>query len=162
MKSEIINLRVTEKLKRQLEVMAYTYQAKVSDLIRDILENRIAEEKRQQHTDKSDSDFLKSDEFLCLYSWLLLKQYNPFETTASNDLNRLKETLLTVSGHPAIPKEVRTEFEKILQDILRFLSEPDYQGKSFRFCIPNNYESVNYLVIINFMLNLHKPEIIYV
>lgn len=160
MKSEILNLRISPFLKRELELMAADYDVKISDLVRDILEIKIAEEKSPGSNDFQ-MDFLRSDDFLWLAFWIFQKQFYPYETSTYSDLDFVKKTLVTVMSKQTIPEEVRQEFEKIFQDVVRFHNEPNYPNKSFRFCTPNNYESVNYRLLINFMMNCYKQVIIY-
>lgn len=160
MKSEILNIRISPSLKRELEIMAGDYGVKISDLVRDILEFKIAEEKSPGSND-SQMDSLRSDDFLWLAFWIFQKQYHPFETPPYSDLDFVKKTLVTVMSKQTIPEEVRHEFEKIFQDVVRFHNEPNYPNKSFRFCTPNNYESINYQLLINFLMNYYRLVIIY-
>jgi len=81
--------------------------------------------------------------------------FDPFKSVPRNECLLLKKLLFETIAINDIPQNVKIQFEKILQGVLRFLNEPDYQGKSFRFCFPNLTESVDYKIITRFVADFH-------
>lgn len=161
MKTESLTLRITPTLRVEAEKMAKNAQKKLSNLVREILENEVllkTDYKQKTILEKdfnntSEFDFFNSNGFIFLYSWIMEKMMTPYLNKSiepTSTIFMLKKMLFSTINNSHIPFEVKREFEKILQDVLQYDNQSEYL-KSFRFNQSGNSSSVNFLVIINFL-----------
>tara|TARA_R110000744_G_scaffold36132_3_gene83568 strand:- start:2418 stop:2891 length:474 start_codon:yes stop_codon:yes gene_type:complete len=153
MKSTVLNIRVSEELKTDLEDLAYQSEDNVSELVRHILLEYVYDndelEIEQQIT------FNNTYEFTCLAVWLFSKQMYPVELNPKEAIITIRILLEKAIMEHSFTESLRSEFKKVLFDVERLLDEENYPNKQFWFCIPGYESSFNYILFINEVWSLN-------
>ncbi|MDD3004493.1 hypothetical protein [Flavobacterium sp.] len=151
MKSEILNLRIPASLKEKLEDEANDNNLTLSDLSRDILLSHY--QNNEDHNIFLDKEITlyNSNEFLYLITWLFEKRLNNYDTNNIQVFEGLKKNVMKVMNDSYFPNELKQEFEKVYVDLSRFIYGFDLPNNYFMFCIPNQPQSFNYYLLVNFI-----------
>lgn len=152
MKSEIIHLRVSTKLKNRLLEKSNEQNRNLSDIIRLELENNIPND--ENIILKDDIHIFQSYYFLNLYSWLFALKLNPELSLTSNTLNDIKECIQKIITFEKLPDNVRLSMVAIYHQILFSIN------KKTNFDYHKNFDYNNHVVIIiNYCLNISSNKI---
>ena len=158
MKSVILNVRISQDLKNKLEKQSKEDGATISDLIRDILNN---------YTENEDSnysltdDLYHSNQFLFLITWMFEKRDCGLDGKTEFELQRLKSIVTKVICEQSFPNDLKLEFEKVLVDLVRFISNYHAERMQFHFCKPNHSGSFNYSILIDYITTRAFENVIY-
>lgn len=152
MKSEIIHLRVSTKLKNRLLEKSNEQNRNLSDIIRLELENNIPND--ENIILKDDIHIFQSYYFLNLYSWLFALKVNPELSLTSNTLNDIIVCIQKIMIFEKLPDNVRLSMVTIYHQLLFSIN------KKSNFDYHKNFDYNNHLVIIiNYCLNISSNKI---
>ena len=79
-----------------------------------------------------------------------------------NDLEDLKKIVLKVIKNNSFPHDLKQEFEKVLIDIIRLISEFDSGNNKFRFCELCSDNAFDYVILRDYINNRAFENRIYV
>lgn len=151
MKSEILNLRIPASLKEKLENESGDNDITLSDLTRDILLSHYMENEGDNLFFESEINFYNSNEFLYLITWLFEKRLNNYDTNKIQVFEDLKKIVMKAMNESYFPNELKKEFEKVYVDLSRFIYGYEMPNNYFMFSIPNQPQSFNYYLLVNFI-----------
>jgi Ribbon-helix-helix protein, copG family len=155
----VLNIRVDQELKDKIEEIAYEEGLSTSEYARNILseylgfdEEQTFEVERIEFPSEVLIDvskrFYETNDFILLTTWLftrhIYKNNDSIEFVSS-----VKAMLELATTDYKFSNELRFEFVKVLNDINRYLVEPDQEINAFQFSTPNNMYSFNYNLFIN-------------
>ncbi|MCM4169816.1 hypothetical protein DHD08_19235 [Arenibacter sp. H213] len=151
MKKCILNIRVTEEFRNDLEYRVSESETNLSDYIRNILWDSLYYEEDEYFNQAHDDDvsFSKSFKFTFLTAWLFTKYMYPVEHNTKNVIQEIKAIVDEAIQDTTLSNALRYELSKVTYDINRFLNEPNYLDKQFQFPIPNHQGSFDYTVLFN-------------
>ncbi|MFV8339625.1 hypothetical protein ACNQGL_10175 [Flavobacterium sp. LB3P21] len=155
MKSDILNVRIPEKLRKMLIDDSDQKGISLSDNVRDIL-TTYSEELQSEEVDNQtlfDNSYPNSNEFIYLISWMYEKSRDPYNWGLKNDLEDLKKIVLEVIKNNCFPNDLKKEFEKVLLDILRLISEFGTGNNQFRFCELYSNDAFDYVILRDYINN---------
>jgi hypothetical protein len=158
MKSVILNVRISQELKNNLEKQSEEEGVTISDLIRNILNN---------HSDNETSNLLDMDylyhsnQFLYLITWMFEKRDCAFDGKTEIELLRIKSIVTDVMREQSFPSDLKLEFEKVLVDLVRYINNYNAERMQFHFCKPNHSESFNYSMLIEYITTRAFENVIY-
>lgn len=155
MKSDILNVRIPEKLRNMLIDDSDQKGISLSDNVRDIL-TTYSEELQSEEVDNQtlfDNNYPNSNEFIYLISWMYEKSRDPYNWGLKNDLEDLKKIVLEVIKNDCFPNDLKQEFEKVLLDILRLISEFGTGNNQFRFCELCSNDAFDYVILRDYINN---------
>lgn len=164
MKSVILNVRISQKLRDRLIEDSSQKVILLSDNIREIL-NSYCEEHSIEEIDNQtvhDINFYNSSEFIYLIFWMFEKIRSPKHYGTKNELEDIKKIVLEVVTNKFFPTELKQEFEKVLIDIQRYLNEFDFPNNQFKFCLLCTNEVFDYPILSDFIRNKAFDNRIYV
>ncbi|WKL44894.1 hypothetical protein [Flavobacterium sp. ZE23DGlu08] len=164
MKSYILNVRIPEKLRNMLIDDSDQKGVSLSDNVRDIL-TTYSEELQSEEIDNQtlfDNNYPNSNEFIYLISWIYEKSRDPYNWGLKNDLEDLKKIVLEVIKNDCFPNDLKREFEKVLLDILRLISEFGTGNNQFRFCELCSNDAFDYVILRDYINNRAFENRIYV
>ena len=154
MKSVILNVRISKDLKCALENQSIENEVSLSDMVREIIENHF------NNTDNERNDFLNSNEFLLLITWLFEKRSCAYDGNSEAQLQEIKNILLNAIKSENIPNNLMAEFEKVLIDLVRYINTYHDVRNMFTFCKPNQTGSFDYDILIEYIFSNVFYEII--
>lgn len=160
MKSTVINIRVTEELKEELEIIGNETDISVSSLIRSILSDFVNAEKSIHvssiENDKR-NDVLQSLGFTELIFWIYDKLRNP-EINEIDDLYfQFIHLIEELEDHPLFTKEIMFELNKISDELRRYLSGA-IKNMDFSFSNIENENYFDYEMLSQFLYGLRYDE----
>jgi hypothetical protein len=164
MKSDILNVRISEKLRKMLIDDSDQKGISLSDNVRDIL-TTYSEELQSEEVDNQtlfDNNYPNSNEFIYLISWMYEKIRDQYNWGLINDLEDLKKIVLKVIKNNSFPHDLKQEFEKVLIDIIRLISEFDSGNNKFRFCELCSDNAFDYVILRDYINNRAFENRIYV
>jgi hypothetical protein len=164
MKSDILNVRISEKLRKMLIDDSDQKGISLSDNVRDIL-TTYSEELQSEEVDNQtlfDNNYPNSNEFIYLISWMYEKSRDPYNWGLKNDLEDLKKIVLEVIKNNCFPNDLKKEFEKVLLDILRLISEFGTGNNQFRFCELYSNDAFDYVILRDYINNRAFENRVYV
>ena len=166
-----INLRIKLEIKDDLEEMASLNNQTLSEYLREVINDHVALKSYDEEYDDSweeseyqeneiheptslgiiikSRDYEKTYGFTSLLTWLFCKQMDPIDLNSKVVIQSLKVKVESVINESSFSQELKMEFVKVLNDINRFMAEPDYQNKQFLFSSINNQFSFNYYRLMN-------------
>ena len=155
MKSDILNVRIPEKLKNMLIDDSDQKGISLSDNVRDILTTYNKELQNEEVDNQTlfDNNYPNSNEFIYLISWMFEKSRDPYNWGLKNDLEDLKKIVLEVIKNDCFPNDLKQEFEKVLLDILRLISEFGTRNNQFRFCELCSNDAFDYVILRDYINN---------
>nr|WP_315173942.1 hypothetical protein [uncultured Flavobacterium sp.] len=164
MKSEILNVRVPRKLRDTLIDDSDEKGISLSDNIREILTSYSEELQREEVDNQTlfDNNYPNSNEFIYLISWMYEKIRDQYNWGLINDLEDLKKIVLKVIKNNSFPHDLKQEFEKVLIDIIRLISEFDSGNNKFRFCELCSDNAFDYVILRDYINNRAFENRIYV
>lgn len=74
---------------------------------------------------------------------------NPYESSTREVIESLKSKVELVINESSFSQELKMEFLKVLNDLNRFLVEPDSNSKQFIFSVPNHSLAFDYSRLMN-------------
>lgn len=152
MKSEIIHLRVSTKLKNRLLEKSNEQNRNLSDIIRIELENNIPND--DSIIIKEDVHLFQSYYFLNLYSWLFALKVNSELSLSSRTLDDIKECIQKIIVFEKLPDNVKLAMVAIYHQILFSIN------KNSKFEYHKNFEYDNHIIIIiNYCINISSNKI---
>lgn len=152
MKSEIIHLRVSTKLKNRLLRKPNEQNRNLSNIIRLELENNIPND--ENIILKEDIHIFQSYYFLNLYSWLFALKLNPELSLTSNTLNDIIVCIQKIIIFEKLRDNVRLSMVAIYHQLLFSIN------KKSNFDYHKNFDYNNHIVIIiNYCLNISSNKI---
>lgn len=155
MKSVILNVRIPQKLRDRLIEDSCQKEISLSDNIREIL-NSYCEEQSIDEIDNQtlhDINFYNSSEFIYLIFWMVEKIRFPKHDGTKNELEDIKKIVLEVITNKFFPADLKQEFEKVLIDIQRFITEFDFPNNQFTFCQICTNEVFDFTMLNDFIKN---------
>jgi len=155
MKSDILNVRISRKLRNLLIEDSDQKDISLSDNVRDILTAYSVELQNEEIDNQTlfDNNFPNSNEFIYLISWIYEKSRDPINWGLKNDLEDLKKIILEVIKNDCFPNDLKREFEKVLLDILRLISEFGTGNNQFRFCELYSNDAFDYVILRDYINN---------
>ncbi|WP_282123082.1 hypothetical protein [Algibacter mikhailovii] len=155
-----INLKLPDDLKEKTKIRAHIKQQTVSKFIRELLSSHFDGTLCKSDVDKNArQSFINSTEFLKLIVWMYTKKSsNAFKETQL-DLESYIETLKKTAPH--FPKELVSEFDKVLFDLIRVSKEESEYSKDYKFS--KGYRSAlefNYELLEKYLLDFETPMIV--
>lgn len=150
MKSIPLNIRIKASLREKLEKDAQINNISLSDYTRDIIENHYSNDNIENSVFDSNS-FYNSSDFIFLITWMFQKRLNASDQNRQQVFITLKEIVFKIIKDDFFPYQLRQEFEKVFIDLTRFINEFGIENNYFRFCISNQYESFDYILLVNFI-----------
>lgn len=164
MKSEILNVRVPRKLRDTLIDDSDEKGISLSDNVREILTSYSEEIQREEVDNQTlfDNNYPNSNEFIYLISWMYEKIRDQYNWGLINDLEDLKKIVLKVIKNNSFPHDLKQEFEKVLIDIIRLISEFGSGNNKFRFCELCSDNAFDYVILRDYINNRAFENRIYV
>lgn len=171
MNNTVINIRVPENLKQNLELMALERNKSCSDLIREGLSNLVNNNSTNIDSSISSSvldykfqpqpigvDLLQTLGFTELVFWIMDKQMNP-ECDESDQLYiQFIKLLNEIQGHKLFTKEIKREFKKISCELESYYYGVEFLGSRFKFAEQKNRHCFDFELFKNFMYNLRFDD----
>ncbi len=154
----VLNIRVEESIKNEIERLAGEEGISPSEFARNILSDYLGyEEEDENYTIESlgtmiidcSIPFHKGDEFILFVSWLFSKGMYPNNMDNNSFVSYIKSMVEKAIIDYEFSNELRFEFLKVLNDINRCLIEPDVDAQQFNFCHQGNMYTFNYAVLIS-------------
>lgn len=128
-----INFRVPEILKikiiREAEFFNKTVFTYLRDLLTEYLDGNLYQNEIAFYKKK---EFINSTEFMQLIIWMFSKRHNKKCTSTPAQLDEYIKTLKKIDGN--LPNEFVSEFDNVLEDVLRVKKETSDYKKEFKFC----------------------------
>lgn len=155
MKSNILTVRIPEKLRNRLIDDSDQKGITLSENVKNIL-NTYSEELQREEVDNLtlfDNNYPNSNEFIYLISWMYEKMRDPCNWGLKNDLEDLKKIVLAVVKNDCFPHDLKLEFEKVLVDILRLIGEFGTGDNQFRFCELYSDDAFDYVILRDYINN---------
>lgn len=164
MKSVILNVRISQKLRDKLIDDSTQKEISLSDNSREILSLYFEEQYRNEIDNQTlqDINFYNSNEFIYLIFWMIDKIRLPRHDGTKNELEDIKKIVLEVITNKFFPTDLKQEFEKVLIDIQRYLNEFDLPNNQFKFCQLYTEEVFDYTMLSDFIRNKAFENRIYV
>lgn len=164
MKSDILNVRVPRKLRDTLIDDSDEKGISLSDNVREILTSYSEELQREEVDNQTlfDNNYPNSNEFIYLISWMYEKIRDQYNWGLINDLEDLKKIVLKVIKNNSFPHDLKQEFEKVLIDIIRLISEFGSGNNKFRFCELCSDNAFDYVILRDYINNRAFENRIYV
>ena len=164
MKSDILNVRISQKLRNTLINDSNQKGISLSDNVRDILTTYSVELQSEEVDNQTlvDNNFPNSNEFIFLIAFMYEKIKDPINWGLKNDLEDLKKIVLEVIKNDCFPNDLKLEFEKVLVDILRLISEFGTGGNKFRFSELRSNDAFDYVILWEYINNRAFENRIYV
>lgn len=161
MKDTIINTRIDHSVKEHLKSISDQSGKKISRINREAIEfylkyrNDIPVE---NPTDLIDPDFqfLKSLRFTKLVHWIMFKKNERKSETSHTELNQHFLSIKTLIHNRYFPEEIKLEFIKIHEELVRFFNNADNYHVSFDFV--SAYEGFDYQKFNTYMTDLQYSE----
>ena len=156
MKKCILNIRVSEEFREDLEYLALESETNLSDYIRNILwDSLYYEEDDMLDPDTKEVPFSQSFKFTFLTAWLFAKYMCPVEHNPKNVIQGIKTLMDEAEMDTTLSNALKYELSKVVYDMNRFLEEPEYTGKQFQFPIPNHPGSFDYVLLVTEIWTIH-------
>lgn len=155
MKSVPLNLRISQKLRDTLIDDSHEKGITLSDHSREIL-TTYCKTKNSNEIDNQtlhDIRFYNSSEFIYLICWMFEKIRSPKHFGSKNELEDLKKIVLQVLTNKFFPPDLKQEFEKVLIDIQKVLTEFDSEHNQFKFCLLCTEKVFDYSILTDFIRN---------
>ena len=156
MKKCILNIRVSEEFRNDLEYQALESETTLSELARHVLwEYLYYEDEELNSVVPEKIPFSQSFRFTFLTAWLFAKFMTPVEHNAKNVIQGIKTVLDEAVQDNTLSNALKFELSKVGYDINRYLQEQEYVGKQFLFPIPNHPGSFDYVVLVTEIWTIH-------
>lgn len=164
MASDNLSVRIPKKLRDILIEDSDQKGISLSDNVRDILTTYSLELQSKEVDNQTlfDNNYPNSNEFIYLISWMYEKSRDPINWGLKNDLEDLKKIVLEVIKNDCFPNNLKREFEKVLLDILRVISEFGTGENKFRFCELCSNDAFDYVILWEYINNRAFENRIYV
>lgn len=155
MKSVILNVRLSQKLRDMLIEDSHEKGITLSDHSREILTDYCKAKKSDEIDNQTlhDIQFYNSSKFIYLICWMFEKIRSPKHFGPKTELEDLKKIVLQVVTNKFFPPDLKQEFEKVLIDIQRVTNELDSENNQFKFCQLCTEEVFDYSILTDFIRN---------
>ena len=155
-----INLKLSEELKEKVNQKASFKKQTVSKYIRELLvtyfDGTLCKGEIARNATK---EFINSTEFLQLVVWMYSKRKSNDSKETHGEIDAYIKTLKSVERH--FPKDLSSEFDKVLLDVLRVKNETSKYAKDYKFV--DGYSSspeFNFELLEKYLLNYEKSIIV--
>lgn len=152
MNNSIINLRISESLKEDLQILAYTEDKSLSSIAREsfnyYLDNSI---NKDEHI-----ELIQTLGFAELIFWLYDKRSNPHFYEIDELYIQFIELIDSMEQNPLFDNDIMTEFRKVRLELYNYLNGSEYMD-TLEFPL-NNQDSFNYNKLAWFMYGLRYDE----
>lgn len=149
MKSDILNVRIPQKIKNLLNTESDQLGINLSDNIRDILSNHCYKNNTQNLT--IDAKLYNSNEFLFLITWLIDKRNNNYNNNNIEVLVNIKKVIYKVINDSTFPDYIRSEFEKVHNDLSKYIENYGAKDNRFTFCVLYTSECFDYTGLFDYI-----------
>lgn len=161
-----LNVKVEEFTRNEIVRLANEEGVSPSEYARNILNDYVgysdedSSETRQLKTVVIAyiSKFHEDKEFIMLLNWLYAKAIFPNSQETRKFISEMKIILEKAMADYEFSHELRFEFLKVLNDINRYLLEPDDTYKQFYFCYQGNLYAFNYSLLISEVWRVAKID----
>ncbi|WP_026714457.1 hypothetical protein [Flavobacterium daejeonense] len=155
MKSVILNVRISQKLRDKLTDDSTQKEISLSDNAREILSLYFEEQNRNKIDNQTlhGINFYTSIEFIYLISWMFEKIRSPKHFGTKNELEEIKKIVLKAIANEFFPSDLKEEFEKVFVDIQRYINEFDSPNNQFKFCELCTNDVFDYEILKDFIRN---------
>lgn len=163
---KILNIRVEESVKNEIELLASEEGISPSEYARNILNDYLGydNEDRSEVVDFGTINidcsvpFHKDQQFIFLVSWLFSRGMYSYAPGDNTSLSSIKMMIEKAMNDFSFSNELRFEFLKVLNDINRCLFEANAQGREFYFCQQGNMYTFDYSILINEVLRIFNTN----
>jgi hypothetical protein len=148
-----INFRVPELLKidilREAAFLNKTVSTYLRDLLTEYLDGSLY---RDEIAFYERNEFINNTEFIQLVIWMYSKRNNKKCTSTPAQLDDYIKTLKKIDGN--LPDEFVSEFDKVLEDVLRVKKETSDYKKEYKFCQSSHFSpGFDYGKLEDYLLN---------
>ena len=163
----ILNIRVEESIKEEIERLSQEEGISSSEFGRNILNDYLDFEDGEKIPERTPTStlvidctppFHKDKRFISLTSWLFSKALFPWSADSNAFITSVKSMIESALQDQVFHNDLRFEFLKVLNDINRYLIEPDSETKRFNFCIQNNLYSFNYNLLMKEVWRISQDD----
>lgn len=148
-----INFRLPKKLKQRINKEAGINNLTVSNYIRNLLESYYDGELFEEEMFKYQRyEFIQSTDFIKLAVWMYSKRNDRKCTSTSDELDGYIRTLKNMEGY--LQSHLVTEFDKVLQDLLRVKNTKNNEYPPFDFCYEYASNKFNYTLLEAYIFNI--------
>lgn len=155
MKHQTLNIRISQELKNKLFVDSLEMGISVSNYARDILLSYFEEQSNTMNYElfkkQEEENLFNSNQFIFLVTWIFEKRSNSFDQNEKRVLETFKQTSLNIIKNDKFPSELIKEFEKVYIELISYINEYGTNNPYFKFCLPNQNNSFNYQLLINYL-----------
>jgi hypothetical protein len=153
----LLNARVSEEVKDSIERQALEEEISVSLCTDNILKEYFGLFDDQENENipryrvviDISIPFHKTPDYILLITWLFTKHMYTGYADPNQFISRIKSMIEIAMADSKFSNDLRFEFLKVLNDVNRYLFEPDSPSKQFHFCFSGNLVSFNYSLLIN-------------
>ncbi|WP_053977220.1 hypothetical protein [Mangrovimonas xylaniphaga] len=160
MKNNIINIRISDTLKQELEILSSIKEVSMSNLIREALLNFINTVDLDIEKAKSSRScsLLQSLSFSEFIFWIYEKKRNPEIIEGGEYHIQQLELIKKMRKHPLFTQEILEEIDKIAVEIEKLLNGEIRGAMNFEFPVEGNSNSFNYELFSYFMYAIRYDE----
>jgi hypothetical protein len=171
MKKSILNLRLDQTIKDQLENIGSENDKPVSAVVRDAISFYIENKDslNNYHVEEVSTpailDSNLDDDFLLLKSWVLTgfiywimkKKIDPCAAGDIDLYNQFIALIAKMEGNRYFPEDIMIEFRKVYIELYQYNYGPEYK-RQFTFRFPNCYQGFDYSKLNLFMIKMRNDD----
>jgi predicted DNA-binding protein len=152
MKNSIINVRINDSIKEELETISIQNDKPISVIVRNVIENYL----ENDESVNEDVKFLQSLSFNELIYWVTDK-YRDSEIRECYTLyEQHMNTILQMENNTFFDEDILIEFRKVYKELNECLPNESYFDTDFKFCTEKN--GFDYHKLYCFMLILRYDD----
>ncbi|WP_458627992.1 ribbon-helix-helix protein, CopG family [Winogradskyella sp. PC D3.3] len=161
MKNIILNIRVSESTKDDLDLLSCTLDKSISSLIRNAI-NDFIDKTIEQYSNKEsictikDYELLQSLGFTEFIFWLYEKRRTPYFYEINELYSQFIELINNLETHPLFTSEIMDEFKKVKLELEAYLNTDKYIT-DLQFPLDNE-NCFNYDKLAYFMYSIRYTE----
>lgn len=152
-----INLKMSDGLKEKIKTRADIRKQTVSKYIRELLSNYFDGSLCKAELDRNEKrEYINSTEFLKLIVWIYSKKRSKEFKETTDDLDKFIGTLKKAELH--LPKNLASELDKVLFDLIRVKNEASNYSKDYKFA--DGYSSspeFNFEILEKYIRDYERP-----
>ena len=162
MKNQIVNIRINEAIKTELDFIADEEGKSVSDIVRNAVEfflekkPSIAVDDDTNSSSNEDLKLFQSLGFTELIFWILDKYRDPSIRECDELFKQFIKLILEMENNSFFDQDIMLEFRKVYDELNEYLYENSHEGIYFNFCeIENGFD---YEKLHNFMHTIRYDD----
>jgi predicted DNA-binding protein len=147
MKNSIINVRINESIKEELETISIQNDKPISVIVRNIIENYL----ENDESVNEDVKLLQSLSFNELIYWVMDKYRDSEVNECSTLYEQHMNTILQMENNTFFDEYILIEFRKVYKELNEFVLNQNYFDIDFKFCTEQNgfdYQKLQYFMQI--------------